>query len=226
VRDRYIVFRRDFQSLDKAESFWRLGCNQLGLTMTSKSFYQNQAQAYFDQTFGVDPSSFLFPLVRHLSPGAHILDVGCGAGRDMLWLENRGFYCVGLDCSPALAELVRQHTGLSVIEADFESFDFQGMDMDALLLVGALVHVPHERFQRIFSRILRALKPQGHVLLTMKQGQGTQTRADGRIFHLWSKAELMSVFEDCSLICGEYFEQQSKIRVSDIWMSFVLQDQA
>ncbi len=37
--------------------------------------------------------------------------------------------------------------------------------MDALLLVGALVHVPHERFQLIFSRILNALKPQGHVLL-------------------------------------------------------------
>ena len=54
---------------------------------------------------------------------------------------------------PALAELVRRQTGLSVIEADFESFDFQGMDMDALLLIGALVHVPYERFQLIFSRI-------------------------------------------------------------------------
>ena len=160
MRDRYIVFRRDFQSLDKAESCWRLSCSQQGLTMTSKSFYQNQAQAYFDQTFGVDPSSFLLPL-----------------------------------------------------------------DMDALLLIGALVHVPYKRFQLIFSRILRAMKPQGHVLLTMKQGQGTQTRPDGRVFYLWSKADLMPIFEDCSLICVEYFEQQSKIRASDTWMSFVLQSQ-
>ena len=52
--------------------------------MTSKSFYQNQAQAYFAQTFGVDPSSFLLPLIKYLSPGARIWDVGCGAGRDML----------------------------------------------------------------------------------------------------------------------------------------------
>ena len=198
-----------------------MGCNQQGLTMSSKAFYQNQAQAYFDQTFGVDPSSFLLPLVRHLSPGARILDVGCGAGRDMLWLENRGFSCVGLDWSPTLAELARQHTGLSVIEADFEAFDFQGMDMDALLLVGALVHVPHERFQPIFSCTLRALKPEGHVLLTMKQGQGTQARPDGRVFYLWAKADLMPVFEDCGLICVEYFEQQSTIRTSDTWMSFV-----
>ncbi len=71
----------------------------------------------------------------------------------MLWIENRGFSCVGLDCSPTLAELANRHTGLQVIQADFESFDFQGMDMDVLLLVGALVHVPHERLQFIFSRI-------------------------------------------------------------------------
>ena len=193
--------------------------------MTSKIFYQDQAQTYFDQTIGVDPSSFLLPLVRHLSPGARILDVGCGAGRDMMWLANRGFSCVGLDCSPALAELARRHTGLTVFEADFETFDFYKMDMDALLLVGALVHVPHARFQLIFSRILKALKPQGCVLLTMKQGQGTQTRPDGRVFYLWPKADLMSVFEDSSLICVEYFEQQSKIRASDIWMSFVLQSE-
>ena len=193
--------------------------------MSSKSFYQNQAQAYFDQTFGVDPSLFLLPLVRHLSPGARILDVGCGAGRDMLWLTNMGYSCTGLDSSPALAELARRHTGQPVIEADFETFDFQEMDMDALLLVGALVHVPHERFQLILSRILRALKPQGHVLLAMKQGQGVQTRPDGRVFFLWSKDDLMPIFEDCGLICIEYFKQQSKIRGSDIWMSFVLQSQ-
>jgi hypothetical protein len=99
------------------------------------------------------------------------------------------------------------------------------MDMDALLLVGALVHVPHERFQLIFSRILNALKPQGHVLLTMEQGQGTQTSLDGRVFNLWSRSDLMPVFEDCGLICVEYFEKQSKIRAKDIWMSFVLQNQ-
>ncbi|MFO7801018.1 MAG: methyltransferase domain-containing protein [Desulfovermiculus sp.] len=194
--------------------------------MTSKSFYQDQAQAYFEQTFGVDPSSFLQPLSQYLQPGAHILDVGCGAGRDMLWLQKRGFNCTGLDCSPALADLARRHTGLPVIEADFESFEFQGLDMDALLLVGALVHVPHERFQLIFARILSALKLHGHVLVTMKQGQGEQTRPDGRVFYLWPKDDLMHIFEDCGLNCLEYFEQQSKIRASDIWMSFVLQIQA
>jgi 2-polyprenyl-3-methyl-5-hydroxy-6-metoxy-1,4-benzoquinol methylase len=79
--------------------------------MSSKIFYQNQAQAYFEQTFWVNPLSFLQPLIRNLDPGAMILDIGCGSGRDMLWLKNMGFACVGMDCSPALAEVARRHTG-------------------------------------------------------------------------------------------------------------------
>ncbi|MFP4392108.1 MAG: class I SAM-dependent methyltransferase [Desulfohalobiaceae bacterium] len=102
-------------------------------------YYQNHAQAYFEQSFGVDPSSFLLPLTRHLQPGASILDIGCGAGRDLLWLHHRGFYCTGLDCAPALAELARRHTGLPVIEVDFEGFDFSGFKADALLMGGVLV---------------------------------------------------------------------------------------
>ncbi|MFO7801020.1 MAG: methyltransferase domain-containing protein [Desulfovermiculus sp.] len=184
--------------------------------MSSKIFYQNQAQAYFEQTFGVDPSSFLQPLSQYLQPGAYILDVGCGAGRDMLWLQKRGFNCTGLDCSPALVDLARRHTGLPVIEADFESFDFHGLDMDALLLVGALVHVPQERFCRVLSQILQALKPQGLVLLTMKQGCGSQSLDDGRSFYLWDRQDLMRHFEERGLSCLDFFAQTSQIRKSDI----------
>ncbi len=191
--------------------------------MTSRKYYHTHAQSYFEQTFGVDPSSFLLPLVKYLEPGAHVLDIGCGAGRDMLWLQSKGFSCTGLDSSPTLAELARQHTGLSVIEADFEVFEFQGMCMDALLLVGALVHVPHQDFKPIFHPMLNALKPLGHVLVTMKQGRGTEIRADERFFYLWQKEELMRTFRDCGLKCLEYFAQQSKIRPTDTWMGFVLQ---
>ncbi len=31
---------------------------------------------------------------------------------------------------------------------------------------GALVHIPHERFPQILSRILKALKPEGLALIT------------------------------------------------------------
>ncbi|HEX6483750.1 MAG TPA: methyltransferase domain-containing protein [Ktedonobacteraceae bacterium] len=32
----------------------------------------------------------------YLAPGARLLDVGCGAGRDMAWMEAHGFRTTGI----------------------------------------------------------------------------------------------------------------------------------
>jgi ubiquinone/menaquinone biosynthesis C-methylase UbiE len=88
-------------------------------------FYHTHARDYFNQTVQVDPSSFLSPLINHLQPGSKILDTGCGSDRDMLWLTERGCHCTGLEYSSDLAALAREHSGLPVIEADFETFDFR-----------------------------------------------------------------------------------------------------
>ena len=189
----------------------------------SNRFYHNHAQDYFNQTIEVDPSSFLLPLAKRLTPESKVLDVGCGSGRDILWLTERGFHCTGLERSPDLAVLARQYTGLPVIEADFESFDFRRMNMDAVLLIGALVHLPHDLFSPVLSNILKALKPGGHALITMKQGQGRQETDDGRMFFLWKKGYLLSIFKDSGLICLDFSVQTSQVRKSDTWMSFVLQ---
>jgi len=34
-------------------------------------------------------------------------ELGCGSGRDLLWLKNRGFHVIGFERSPGLAELCR-----------------------------------------------------------------------------------------------------------------------
>ncbi|MFO7728277.1 MAG: class I SAM-dependent methyltransferase [Desulfonatronovibrio sp.] len=190
--------------------------------MTDTHFYHTHAQDYFSQTIEVDPSSFLLPLVEHLTPGSKVLDIGCGSGRDMLWLKERGFHCTGLERSPDLAALARQHSTQPVVVADFESFDFSPMNMDGILLIGALVHLPHDRFPLVLSNILKALKKGGHALITMKQGQGRQESDDGRSFYLWDKEDLLSILKKMGLICLDFSVQTSLVRKTDTWMSFVL----
>ena len=88
------------------------------------NYYNENHKEYFDRTFSLDPSSFLAPLAERLSNGAMVLDVGCGSGRDLLWFKKKGFEVIGFEGSAGLAELAREHSGVEVIEGDFDTYDF------------------------------------------------------------------------------------------------------
>ena len=152
--------------------------------LNSNDTYTHAPHAYHAQTFPLDPSPFLEPLTLHVPAPAQVLDVGCGSGRDLLWLKQRRYNVLGLERSPGLAKLARKHAACEVLCADFDSFDFTTLSVDALILIGALVHVPKDRFPATLARIPQALKPGGHVLLTMKQGVGRSMAGDGRVFEL------------------------------------------
>lgn len=185
-------------------------------------YYEQNYFEYHTTTVGIDPSSFLQPLAQRLAPSATILDVGCGSGRDMRWFGERGFRPTGIEKSPSLANLARTHSGCPVLEADFETDDFSGISVDALVLVGALVHIPHDRFEQVFEHILKVLRSSGHALITLKEGRDLTETAPGRVFYLWQDPDLRAIFDRLNLTVVDFSRQVSKIRDTDIWLGYVL----
>ncbi len=185
-------------------------------------YYHANFQEYYEQTFQVNPESFLFPLADRLKPGSVILDAGCGSGRDLRWLKQRGFNVIGFERSPGLAELARKHAECEIMEGDFRAYDFSQISVDAILLIGALVHIPHEEMLDVFENILHALRPEGHVLLSLKQGTGTKTAKDGRIFYLWQDDDLRQIFQQKHCYVADFSVQISAVRAEDVWLGYVL----
>jgi SAM-dependent methyltransferase len=132
------------------------------------------------------------PLLDHLTEGDTVHDIGCASGRDLLWLKQRGFDAIGFEKSKGLAELARENAGCPVFEGDFETYEFSDMGVDAVLLVGALVHVPHEKFENILRRISDSLKEAGKMLITLKEGTGSFTDDRGRVLYLWKDSQNIS----------------------------------
>jgi len=185
-------------------------------------YYQKNYKAYHEKTFSIDPSSFLAPLAQRLPPEAFVLDVGCGSGRDLLWMKKRGFDVIGFERSDGLAELARDNVGCEVIQGDFETYDFSSIFVDAIMLVGALVHVPRERFSDVFQNITSAIPENGSVLITLKQGSGNRTDSDGRIFYLWEDSKARVLFDTLKFKVCDVSTSISKTGSGDIWMSYVL----
>ena len=187
-------------------------------------YYETNAAKYHASTVQIDPSSFLEPLARRLTPGAAILDIGCGSGRDMRWFRERGFNPRGFERSPSLAEMARSHSGCAVIEGDFETCDFSGLSVDAVVMTGALVHIPHDCFKAVLENILQALVSAGHAFITLKEGRNPTETSYGRTFYLWEDPELRQIFSDLNLAVVDFSRAVSKVRDTDIWLGYVVQN--
>ena len=194
----------------------------LSIITPMSDYYIKHFQAYHQKTFFIDPSSFLEPLKNLLEPGCRILDIGCGSGRDMLWLKNHGFSVSGFERSAGSAELARQNTGCDIIEGDFEDVDFAELPSDAVLLAGSLVHVPHDKMPAVFKHVTTGLRPGGKVLITLKQGKGKTSDDHGRVFYYWQESDLEAIFTELGFLVLNFSKQVSKVNAHDVWLGFVL----
>ncbi|WP_319549927.1 class I SAM-dependent methyltransferase [Desulfogranum marinum] len=185
-------------------------------------YYETNAKSYYKQTCNIDPTPFLTVVTKRLSPGAKILDVGCGSGRDILWLKQKGYHVQGLERAPHMAELATIHSGCQVIVADFETYNFSDLECDAILLVGSLVHLPHLKLPAVLKRILDGLNKDGYMYLSLKQGKATSVTHQGRTFSLWQRNQLEAVFSDVGLQPVHFSKNISPIYPSDVWLGYLL----
>jgi ubiquinone/menaquinone biosynthesis C-methylase UbiE len=105
-------------------------------------------------------------------PGALILDLGCGAGRDMAWFESRGTTVVGSDLSAGMlaqAQLVAQGC---LVQADMRHLPFQTGCFQGVWCCAALLHLSKADTPRALAEVHRVLDPDGALFLSVQEGMG------------------------------------------------------
>lgn len=188
----------------------------------SVDFYDTHFRSYYENTVDADPSRFLHSLVCRLRKGARILDVGCGSGRDLLWLKQHGFCPTGFERSAGLAEFAAQHSGCPIIRGDFLLYDFSRLHFDAILLVGALVHLAEDELGSALVRIGKALITNGLIYLTLKEGKGSMLSEDGRIFILWERDKLERIVFASGFEILDFARDVSALDNGEAWLGYVL----
>jgi SAM-dependent methyltransferase len=106
----------------------------------------------------------------NLSPGANVLDVGCGYGRHAMELAARGFHVVGLDLSTPLLvrggeEAHRRGLTINFVRGDMRELDFENQFEGAYCLFSTFGYFDDETNKKTLQNVARALKPHGKVLI-------------------------------------------------------------
>ena len=124
-------------------------------------------QRFAEQPWSVVPDVSLVELVTPLKPGRAI-DLGCGTGRNALWLARMGWDVVGVDASEVGIQIAqdqaeREGLTLAFVKADLHSYSPTTASYD--LVVIANMHLEPARRDRFFSRAAAAVATGGHLYL-------------------------------------------------------------
>ena len=113
------------------------------------------------------PSPWIQRFAALLKPGSEVLDLACGAGRHMRYLQSLGHRVLGVDQSGEALAHARAHG--EVMQADLENqpWPLAGRQFDAVL-------VTHYLWRPLWPHLLMAIAPDGFLLYeTFAQGNET-----------------------------------------------------
>lgn len=141
------------------------------------AFYQASAPHYVLK-FGQTHSRQLDAFLDQLTPGARVLELGCGGGRDAARIAARGFGVDATDATPAMVAKANERFGVGARVMAFHELDAEAA-YDAVWAHASLLHCPRDALPDVLARIHRALKPGGWHFASFKLGDAA-TPAEGR----------------------------------------------
>lgn len=157
------------------------------------------------------------PILKDIS--AHkVLDLGCGTGRNAIYLGKEGFIVVGIDISKTALQVAEQKIenedlqNVILVYGDIASLPFPSQHFDAIISINVIHHNKISDIEKMVNEIYRVLRHDGKGLVTVvsdmdyKFGKGRRLeentyelseeahREKGMIHHFFNELETRAFF--------------------------------
>ena len=133
-------------------------------------YYAKNTEEFIASTLEADMSLAQKKFLALLPKGAHILDLGCGSGRDSLCFLQKGFQVTAVDGSEELAKFAGELIGQEVVVSDFKDLVLPTASFDAIWASASLLHVHSEALPGILAKVIDLAKPGAIFYMSFKYG--------------------------------------------------------
>jgi SAM-dependent methyltransferase len=194
--------------------------------MASIPYYEQHAARLVDQYESLPFQQVHTGLLDMLpQPGATVLDVGAGSGRDAAWFAANGYDVVAVEPSDAMLAHARKLHPSSRIHwvsdslPDLANVRRLGLSFDLILLSAVWMHVPPAARQRSLRKLATLLAPKGRIAISLRLGPPDTERA----MHEVSLPELSNLAQQFGLRIVHTNDSQDKLGRSEVsWTNVVL----
>lgn len=117
-------------------------------------------------------------LAAHARPGARLLEVGTGPGRDAGAFVAAGLATFGVDLAPEFARYAAR-TGAAMANATARALPCRDAAFDLLWSMSTLMHIPDGAIEDALRELRRALRPGGVAAIGVWGGADVEERLAG-----------------------------------------------
>jgi SAM-dependent methyltransferase len=193
----------------------------LTATELTQRYYNDNGLAYAERTFQADMSDAYRRFLQEIPPGSRVLDVGCGAGRDLLAFSNRGYQATGIDSSSTMVGIAIATSGAPCHVVAVEDMQFRE-EFEGAWACASLLHIPKCRFSAALAKIRTSLVNGGAMFVSMQDGHGEKTAPDQRFFAYYSIDELKNAIAAAGFdILESWASIDSLGRPSQQWINVI-----
>jgi 2-polyprenyl-3-methyl-5-hydroxy-6-metoxy-1,4-benzoquinol methylase len=164
------------------------------MSLETINYYNQNATDFAAATDDIDMTALYAEFLPRLKAASHILDAGCGSGRDAGYFKQQGFTVSAFDASAELARLASARLQQAVSVQRFEQLN-QHEKYDGIWCCASLLHVANNNLATVFGLLQQALKPDGVLYASFKYGD-TERQDHGRHFTDMNEARLTALIND------------------------------
>lgn len=143
-------------------------------------YYNEQHKNFVEDTLNVDFKDTQEKFLNMLPEKAHILDFGCGSGRDTKYFLEHGFKVTAIDGSLELCKFASMFTGVEVKHMYFQDLSEVNV-YDGIWACSSILHLPWEELKDVMNKMVLATKKGGIIYTSFKYGMYEGERK-GRYF--------------------------------------------
>ena len=150
-----------------------------------------------------------------------VLDLGCGTGSASLELLKKGFLPFPVDASLEMVKVAESRLKIKVRKISFDEIDEYDF-YNAIWANFSLLHTTKNQFGNILKRLFFALKEEGILFFSLKQGAGESRDKLGRFYSYYEKSEVEKYLEKANFRTKKCCKGVSRGLAGDKenWMGF------
>lgn len=134
--------------------------------MSSQPWHENNLEFFSDRTLSIDMTEKYELFLPLMPKEGHILEAGCGPGRDVKYFLSEGFEVTAYDASPSMVKYASELTEQDILQMEHNELDYKKL-FYGIWRSASFVHLSFKELKHIFPLFIDALKEKGAWFISL-----------------------------------------------------------